>query len=40
LEYLREQKSILKQEIERLKKENAKLHKLYLEWSDAQDSKR
>ncbi len=40
LEYLREQKHILKQEIERLKKENAKLHKSYLEWSDAQDSKR
>jgi len=35
LQYLEKQELILKNEIERLKSENAKLHKLYLEWSDA-----
>jgi transposase len=35
LEYLQKKKHRLKREIEFLKKENAKLHKLYLEWSDA-----
>ena len=39
LKYLKKQELILKNEIERLKDENAKLHKLYLEWSDAKNSK-
>jgi len=38
LEYLKKQELILKSEIDRLKEENAKLHKLYLEWSDAKNS--
>ncbi|NPA61784.1 MAG: hypothetical protein GXO06_05820 [Epsilonproteobacteria bacterium] len=35
---LERQERLLKQEIERLKEENARLHKLYLEWSDVRDS--
>jgi cell division protein FtsB len=35
LENLQREKMAIKQEIERLKEENAKLHKRYLEWSDA-----
>jgi len=37
LEYLKKQELLLKEEIERLKEENARLHKLYLEWSDAKN---
>ena len=36
LQNLQKEKQILKQEIESLKKENASLHKKYLEWRDAQ----
>jgi len=36
LQNLKEEKVLLKAEIETLKKENAKLHKAYLEWKDAQ----
>jgi cell division protein FtsB len=35
LQYLQKEKQLLKQEISTLKHENAKLHKQYLEWSDA-----
>ena len=35
LQYLQKEKEILKYEIYSLKQENAKLHKQYLEWSDA-----
>ncbi|NEW60940.1 hypothetical protein GSY74_06550 [Sulfurovum sp. bin170] len=35
LEYLQREKESLKQEIHSLKQDNAKLHKQYLEWSDA-----
>ncbi len=36
LEKLKSQKVVITKEIERLKEENAKLHKEYLEWMDAQ----
>ena len=36
LQNLQKEKQVLKQEIENLKKENAALHKEYLEWRDAQ----
>ncbi len=36
LENLQRKKEIIKQEIENIKEENAKLHKQYLEWSDAE----
>ena len=36
LQSLQKEKQMLKQEIENLKKENAALHKEYLEWRDAQ----
>ena len=36
LEKLKNEKTIVKVQIEHLKNENAKLHKEYLEWSDAQ----
>jgi cell division protein FtsB len=39
LEYLKKQEIMLKHEIKRLKEENAKLHKLYLEWNDVKNSK-
>jgi len=35
LQYLKKEKAMLKYEISTLKKENTKLHKQYLEWSDA-----
>ncbi|SFV54191.1 hypothetical protein MNB_SV-12-888 [hydrothermal vent metagenome] len=35
LQYLQKEKEGLKQEIYSLKQENAKLHKQYLEWTDA-----
>ena len=35
LQYLQEEKQLLQREISTLKHENAKLHKQYLEWSDA-----
>jgi len=37
LEELKHEKSVLTKEIEVLKDENTKLHKEYLEWSDAQE---
>jgi hypothetical protein len=36
LEQLRKEKIMLIQEIEVLKNDNAQLHKIYLEWMDAQ----
>jgi len=39
LEYLKRQELLLKQEIKELKEENARLHKLYLEWSDVKNNK-
>lgn len=36
LENLREKEVVLQQEIETLKHQNAKMHKEYLEWMDAQ----
>lgn len=36
LQHLRTEKRILQTEIDTLKKENARLHKEYLEWTDAQ----
>jgi len=36
LEYLQQEKMIIKNNIEQLKQDNAKLHKQYLEWEDAQ----
>jgi cell division protein FtsB len=36
LENLQRKKEIIKQEIAHLKQENARLHKQYLEWSDAE----
>ena len=36
LEYLRHEKIIIKNNIVKLKLDNAKLHKQYLEWEDAQ----
>ncbi|CAA6809479.1 MAG: Unknown protein [uncultured Sulfurovum sp.] len=36
LENLREEETMLKEEINILKNENAQLHKKYLEWTDAQ----
>ena len=38
LESLRQKKIAIKNEIKRLKEENAKLHKQYLEWSDARST--
>jgi cell division protein FtsB len=35
LQYLQREKASLKYEIESLKQSNAKLHKQYLEWTDA-----
>jgi len=35
LQYLQREKASLEYEIETLKKDNAKLHKQYLEWTDA-----
>jgi cell division protein FtsB len=37
LNYLQNRKEAIKQEIENLKEENARLHKQYLEWSDAKE---
>ena len=36
LEYLRHEKMIIKNNITKLKQDNARLHKHYLEWEDAQ----
>jgi len=36
LEYLQKEKMIIKNNIEQIKQDNAKLHKQYLEWEDAQ----
>jgi len=36
LEYLQKEKNIIKHNIEQLKQDNARLHKQYLEWKDAQ----
>ncbi|HHB94726.1 MAG TPA: hypothetical protein ENK88_06245 [Campylobacterales bacterium] len=36
LEYLQHEKMIIKNNIAKLKLDNAKLHKQYLEWEDAQ----
>jgi len=36
LEYLQKEKVIIKNNIEQLKQDNARLHKQYLEWEDAQ----
>ncbi|MCK4441563.1 MAG: hypothetical protein KAU90_06130 [Sulfurovaceae bacterium] len=36
LEYLRHEKMIIKNNITKIKQDNAKLHKQYLEWEDAQ----
>jgi len=36
LQNLKDEKVLMQREISQLKKENAKLHKEYLEWSDAQ----
>jgi len=36
LEYLQKEKAIIKNNIEQLKQDNARLHKQYLEWEDAQ----
>ena len=36
LQNLQKEKQVLRQEIENLKRENATLHKEYLEWRDAQ----
>ncbi len=36
LENLQRKKESIKQEIEHIKEENARLHKQYLEWSDAE----
>ncbi len=36
LNNLKQEKKVLKVEIESLKEENAKLHKSYLEWTDAE----
>ena len=36
LEYLQQEKMIIKNNIEQLKQDNARLHKQYLEWEDAQ----
>jgi len=36
LEYLQKEKTIIKHNIEQLKQDNARLHKQYLEWEDAQ----
>jgi len=37
LNNLKQEKTVLKLEIESLKEENAKLHKKYLEWTDAEE---
>ena len=36
LQHLRKEKILLQKQIEELKQENAKLHKEYLEWKDAE----
>jgi cell division protein FtsB len=38
LQHLQKEKSYLKSEISHLKDQNAKLHKKYLEWTDAQSA--